>query len=104
MSNIQETLKTTLTCSCGCGYEKNHILGKGNCYRKEATNNLTPINFRKERLINEPHKTPIDVCDLDGYTITVYTLKSQRCYSQHSDGRWSLPKNAGSINSLEGNW
>lgn len=92
-----------LICSCGGAEEKNHTLGEGNCFRKEATGKLIPINFRKEPLLHA-HSRPVDVCDVNGYTITEYTLRNQRLYSEHPNGRWSLPKGEESTNSLEGNW
>jgi hypothetical protein len=81
-----------LTCSCGGGDGKDHPLGKGGCYRKLARGKLVPKNFRT---INN-----IKACDVEGYTITEYTLLHQRCYHQHEDGRWSLPKDESSINSI----
>lgn len=95
--------KEILYCSCGYGDGPNHILGEGKCCRKEATGNLIPTNFRKVKLI-ESWKEPYDCCDVNGYTITMYTLTGQRGYHQHPDGRWSLPKSEESHNSLEGEW
>ena len=84
------------TCSCGYSDGINHILGKSNCSRKLATGNLIPKNFRT---INGVY-----CCDIKDYTITVYTLKNQRLYSQLSDGNWSIPKDEESTNSLVGEW
>jgi len=81
-----------LTCSCG-GEGPNHILGEGKCFRKLATGNLIPKNFRK---VNG-----IEMCDVNDDTITVYTLKQQRMYSQYETGEWSLLKDESSTNSLE---
>lgn len=92
---------------CGCGYgipklpyqNKElvlHILGSGSCCRKLAKGNLKPTNFRKEN--------GIDVCDVNGYTITVFTLINQRIYAQHENGEWSLPKDEESINTIGDNW
>jgi len=90
---------------CGCGHGiathpyKNlqglrvHELGKGNCCRKLATGSLIPSNFR---IVNG-----MKVCDVNGYTITEYTLFEQRLYSKHEDGSWSLPKDEKSVNSLD---
>lgn len=94
-------MENKLTCGCGYGKGTNHILGEGNCCRKEATGKLLPRNFRNERLIPDIHKEPIEVCDVKDNTISVYTLKNQRNYSYHGNGRWSLPKSEDSINSLE---
>ncbi len=88
-------MKKKLLCSCGGGNGVNHILGKGKCYRKEATGNLIPTNFRKEKY---------DCCDVKGITITVFTLTQQRGYTQHPDGRWSLPKSEESIITIGENW
>jgi len=90
-----------LRCSCGGDSHPHHILGKNGCYRKKATGKLIPTNFRKEKIISHE---PIDVCDVNGYTITVFTLKNQRLYSQHSNGEWSLPKDESSTISLVGEW
>lgn len=93
-----------LLCSCGGGERANHQLGKDGCFRMKAVGKLIPINFRKERLIPSVHKQPINVCDINGYSISVYTLKHQRLYAEIADGIWSLPKDKSSINSLEGDW
>lgn len=93
-----------LLCSCGGGDGAYHPLGKGGCFRMKAEEKLIPTNFRKERLVPAIHKEPIDVCDVNGYSISVYTLKCQRLYAQHPNGDWSLPKDESSINSLEGGW
>lgn len=83
-----------LTCSCGGGnLGANHPLGEGECYRKLATGNLIPTNFRTD-------ERGFKVCDVNGYTITEYTLKDQRLYHQHENGEWSLPKDESSVNSL----
>jgi hypothetical protein len=92
-------MEETLYCSCGHGSGPNHILSEGNCCRKKATGNLIPTNFRKEKWFD--WKEPYDVCDVNGYSITVFTLKQQRGYSQHSNGDWSLPKSEESITSLD---
>jgi hypothetical protein len=89
-------------CSCGYGNGKNHTLSEGNCARQLATGSLIPTNFRKERLIPNIHKKPIEVCDVNGYTISVWTLKNQRMYAQKPDGAWTLPKNKKSTHSLSG--
>jgi len=86
------------TCSCGCGYGPDHPLSEGKCYRKLATEDLIPINFRQKK--NRFNKY-IDVCDVNGQTITVYTLKHQRMYAQNKDGTWTLPKDESSLNSLD---
>lgn len=82
-----------ITCSCGGGEGSHHLISFGNCFRKMATGDLIPTNFRIENGVN--------VCDVRGYTITEYTLLSQRLYAQHPDGQWSLPKSEDSINSIE---
>jgi len=94
---------------CGCGYgtpthhyknsekPKLHELGKNGCCRKKAEGNLIPTNFREEN--------DSQVCDVNGYTITTYTLFNQRLYSYHKDNDvWSLPKNEESTNSLPDNF
>lgn len=79
-------------CSCGCGLDPKHELGTKECFRKIAVGNLIPVNFR--------YRGMIDICTVNGATITVFTLKQQRGYSKHESGRWSLPKDESSINSL----
>lgn len=83
-----------LRCSCGYGDGPDHVLSEGRCCRKLATGSLVPTNFRS--------RNGAMVCDVNGYTITEYTLLHQRCYSQLSTGEWSLPKHEKSINSLTG--
>lgn len=81
--------------SCGCGYGGPgvHELGVGSCCRKWATGSLIPTNFRKEK--------DTWYCTVNGYSITTYTLTGQRLYSLHpKSGRWSLPKDESSVNSL----
>lgn len=93
-----------LLCSCGGDHlGPNHILGQKNCYRKEATGNLIPTNFRKEKLIDSWIEA-YDCCDVKGVTITEHTLTQQRGYAKHPDGRWSLPKSEESIISIGENW
>ena len=89
-------------CSCGCGYGAYHTLGEGECFRKEATGNLIPTNFRKEKWFDS-WKEAYDVCDVNGHSITVWTLINQRGYSER-DGIWSLPKTEDSIISIGENW
>lgn len=84
----------TITCGCG-GADGLHPLGINECYRKFAFGNLVPTNFRREKGIN--------VCDVNGYTITVYTLRSQRLYHNHGENIWSLPKDESSVNSIQMN-
>lgn len=93
----------TYVCGCGYGDGPQHPLGEGNCCRKLATGSLIPTNFRKDYPYEgAPEK--FDMCDVNGYSITVYTLKNQRMYRQYSDGNWSLPKDESSTNSLTGDW
>ena len=73
---------------------------------KLATGNLVPTNFRMEVWTHHAgtkHETTFltEVCDVNGYTITKYTLTDQRGYNQNEDGSWSLPKSEESINSIE---
>ena len=71
-------------CSCGCNLGAYHLLGAKECYRKEAIDKLIPTDFRKEN--------NVEVCTVNGYTITVYTLYNQRLYSFENNVCWSLPK------------
>ena len=59
-----------ITCSCGGGGGPYHEIGKNNCFREIAPDNLIPKNFRIQ--------DGIKVCTVNGYTITEYTLLSQR--------------------------
>jgi hypothetical protein len=96
---MNESRKTGIFCGCGgatlnvkFGNQEFHLLGITGCLRKEATGNLIPTNFRTEN--------GVKVCDVNGYTITEYTLYNQRLY--HFEGTvWSLPKDESSINSIE---
>jgi len=86
---------------CGCGYEehnpeivggKGHYLGEGNCCRyllseEEEPTILHTIKGKKQ------WRLPSGI-------VTDYTLREQRLYSQHSNGKWSRPKSKSSINSL----
>jgi len=106
---------------CGCGHGEAthpfegleglrlHVLGEGNCARKLAIGNLVPTNFRFEvwtTLAGTPHESTFltEVCDVNGQTITAYTLKHQRMYSQHEDGSWSLLKSEESTISIGEEW
>ena len=92
-----------LLCSCGGVNSPNHPIGEGNCFREEATGNLIPTNFRKEKWFDS-WKEAYEVCDVGDYDITVWTLINQRGYHQHPDGRWSLPKSHDSVISIGENW
>ena len=81
---------------CGCGGGGNtHFIGDPKCYRTECT----------------PEEEPIKLPDIttvlftwylvEGNVITEFTLKQQRMYSQHSDGRWSRLKIPTSENSID---
>lgn len=92
-------MKTGIFCSCGgnarnveFGNKAFHMLGVTGCLRKEATGNLIPTNFRIEN--------GTKVCDVNGYTITEYTLYNQRLYAFEGNV-WSLPKDESSVNSIE---
>jgi len=41
-----------------------------------------------------------EIKNANGITITEYTLRHQRLYHQHGNGKWSLPKDESSTNSL----
>jgi len=86
-------------CGCGGGPESGiHPISENGCYRKVATGNLVPTNFRYDAGFKA------NVCDVNGYTITEYTLLSQRLYHKHEDGNWSLPKDEGTMISLGEEW
>ncbi len=101
-------MKKEIIPMCGCGYgtathahnnSKDlliHKLGEGNCCRKIATGELIPKDFRIEN--------GIEICNVNGYAITKYTLINQRLYGQDENGIWSLPKNEESTVSLVGNY
>lgn len=99
-------METQILCGCGHGPKTHyapglddrprmHVVEEGTCCRKIATGNLVPTNFRTEN--------GVEVCDVNGYTITQYTLRYQRSYANKGDV-WTLPKSEDSTNSLEGNW
>lgn len=79
-------------CACGYGEPYIHELGAGNCSRKLATGLLVPTNFRKEN--------GIWWCTVKCCPVMVGTLINQRMYCLHKSGKWSLPKDESSINSL----
>lgn len=93
---------------CGCGYGvashpykdleglRVHELGVGSCCRNIATGSFIPTNFR---IIDG-----VEVCDVNGYTITKYTLTNQRSYNKHEEGVWSVPKIEESIISIGEEW
>lgn len=107
---------------CGCGYEtpthkykdmdglRVHELGEGGCCRMIASGDLEPTNFRMEvwssHIGTKHEKTFLtEVCDVNGITITKYTLTDQRGYSYNEElGVWTLPKDKSSINSIGDNW
>src|SRR5438105_2517646 len=103
---------------CGCGHGipaysykdleglRVHILGEGTCCRKIATGSLVPENFRMEvwtTLAGTEHEKTFltEVCDVNGITITKFTLTNQRGYNLNEEtGLWSLPKSEESVNSI----
>lgn len=107
---------------CGCGYGiathpfpgleglRVHVLGEGSCCRTQATGDLIPTNFRMEVWTHhagtEHEKTFLtEVCDVNGITITKYTLTDQRGYNYDEEfGFWSVPKNRESVNSIGDEW
>lgn len=89
-------------CNCAYNQKLNHSLGEDGCSRMIAIGSLIPTNFRQIDYFGDG--ILMDVCDVNNYTITVYTLLYQRLYRKHDDGQWSLPKNKESFNSLEGEW
>ncbi len=96
---------------CGCGHGvathtfkdmeglRVHILGEGNCCRVIATGDMIPTNFRMEVWTHysgtEHEKTFLtEVCDVNGHTITKYTLTDQRGYNYDEEFNiWSYPNN-----------
>jgi hypothetical protein len=88
MNTEINSCKKTHKCNCG-GKSGEHLISDGGCHRFMTT---TPI-----KSINMP-----DMWDVDGHSITDYTLRYQRGYSQHGCDCWSTW--GGSVNSLEGDW
>ena len=94
-----------LKCGCGglqpkyyCSEWNNstpHYVGDPKCYRTECILEEEPIKLPEEYLNKS-------LWLVDGQIITDYTLKYQRMYSQHNDGRWSRLKIKNSFNSLDG--
>lgn len=100
-----KVFSSNLSCSCGgkqlidfnnaVAQHYVHNLGEQGCYKKVATGNLIPINFR----VNENESV---ICDVNGHTITEFTLLQQRDYFYHEkENVWSLLKDEESITSLE---
>lgn len=87
---------------CGCGHGipthgKLHELSVGTCCRRLATGDEIPTNFRVDN--------GMEVCDVNGHTITVYTLKNQRLYAKHRDtGLWTRLKSDESTISIGEEW
>ena len=90
--------ESKIICSCGGGARTPHDIGINGCarYRVTKTNEL-PTKFRID-------ERGFLVCDVGNNTITDYTLRQQRGYSEHKCGNWSCPKSKDSINSLTGDW
>lgn len=107
---------------CGCGYGvathsfdgmdglRLHILGHGTCCRMIAEGDLIPTDFRMELWTSyegtiHEHTSLMEVCSVNGQTITTYTLTDQRSYHFHEESNvWSLPKSKESINSIGDEW
>jgi hypothetical protein len=87
-------------CNCGYGDGINHPLGEGDCCRKIVPMELLPSNFRVTKPSDE-YSDSYACCDVRGTTITEYTLRYQRGYALHPNGKWSMPKSGDSTNSLE---
>jgi len=99
-----EDNKETVRCGCGYGEGNNHIVGKGTCARYHVTNPDEIPRNRREVYNPEINKEPVFMWDIKNYSITEYTLLSQRMYNQDENGNWTRPKSKESRNSLEGNW
>ena len=91
-------MKNDMLCGCGNSYKiigddgilgTQHTLGENGCLRAEVIGSLIPTNFREEI-----GKGGIKYlwCDVNGYSITNYTLINQRLYNKHPNGKWSCPK------------
>jgi hypothetical protein len=76
-------------CNCG-GMHREHGIGEGDCYRVMVKSGAEPICV----------DTIYDLWSVDGQVITGYTLREQRMYSQHEDGKWSRVRGLISENSL----
>ncbi len=82
-----------LKCHCG-GINGEHSIGDPKCYRIECLLCEEPIKL-PEFYMNKPMYL------VNNNVITEFTLKHQRMYSQHKDGRWSMLKIPDSSNSLD---
>jgi hypothetical protein len=82
-----------LKCGCGRGGD-NHFIGDPKCYRTECSPLEEPIKL-PEFFMGKPMYL------VESNIITECTLKEQRMYSQHEDGRWSMLKIPDSTNSLD---
>jgi len=79
--------KDMAKCNCG-GMHREHGVGEGDCYRVLVPVSLEPVRVRDRRW------------EVEGHEITETTLREQRMYSQHEDGRWSKVNGHFSSNSL----
>lgn len=80
-------------CFCG-GMDREHFVGEGGCFRE-----LVPIQNEPIRCgFHEIYKCQMWL--VNGVRITNTTLREQRMYCQHEDGRWSKVKGLFSENSL----
>jgi len=80
-------------CNCG-GMHREHLVGEGDCYRILVPINKEPIKIGKSNNVSRVWWV------VEGQEITDCTLREQRMYSKHEDGRWSKVKGHFSSNSL----
>jgi len=83
-------------CQCG-GMHRKHYVGEGDCYRELVEVEKEPFQTDEQGSMDTQYWI------VNGDLVTEVTLREQRMYSQHEDGRWSKVKGVFSENSLPDN-
>lgn len=88
-------MNNRVICHCG-GQRGPHEVSTGGCFRKIAPPHLIPTDFRVEN--------GMDVCTVNGTTISTFTLYQQRLYGSIGGSVWTMPKDESSVISIGENW
>lgn len=98
LSGVIDMSENNILCHCGGGARTPHSVGVDKCFRYHVTDHSElPRNFRID-------DRGFLILDVGTNTITDYTLKQQRGYSEDKCGNWTRPKSKDSVNSLQGDW
>ena len=87
--DLHEQDKDVPTCCCG-GSTLHHKLGSPHCFREWVNDEIIRKIHDKDEYV------------LNGETLTETSLKDQRGYYLHKNGKWSRPKDRSSENSITG--